>query len=288
MTWRILIGSTYPSSNKYSGTMQIPCCSKMLYLALFLQAIVFINTTSGSFINRSEFNSIFDPDDQLEYLTNYLEDYAAMISTVNTRCDLYDNAVHDFQRGLKESFLAEFKKVERLAASVLSYSGTEIAGESAFQDIMTRFQECAHRAIPAESDQQTSSRSRRRRHTNHSHSKSRSRILECAESAEQEITEAVADSFGAMADADGTKEADRLAGFGEGNVKRLERIVRVERGEVIRWPWLTDEGWTWPWIIGAVILIVLAMCILAGIGWMVYDRLYSSQDSWGQDVEEEV
>jgi hypothetical protein len=66
----------------------------------------------------------------------------------------------------------------------------------------------------------------------------------------------------------------------------LQRIFDVQHARVLRWPWLTDEGWTWKWILGAVLIGLLIAALLALAGWCIYRYVaLPIREKWGEKTD---
>jgi hypothetical protein len=250
---------------------------------LLVTLTALLESLHGSFVAISELHQLVDPEDQIDYLSTYLEDFAALLTTLDIRTELYDTAVSNYTCGLKEQFLQDLARYSSKVSPSLMTGG--MVGEAALQDILTHFQDCAHRALPSTDNQTTPGRYRSRRAK--SRDKLLPRLFECTERAELDISVAVADAYAHLARLDGGRESDRVAGWTWRLSRTLRRIVEVRKGAVMRWPWLTDEGWTWQWIGAALVLAFIGIVLIGALVWIVYRQLAEGEDGWGETVEHE-
>lgn len=256
-----------------------------LILVLVLPQIL-----NASFLDKHLLSEL-TREDQQEYLEEYLADLVQTITTPRgTSTSFFQTARDLYPRGLKQKFLDE---IEDHVADLMRGSGVDEAmSYQSVIDAMVRFQECTKLddGFIIDDDEIDGSSTRRSRHKRQKRHVSASPLIKCVEEAEVDLIDAVSRwsmdrmNNGNDRDQRNQRKVERFYG-------RLSNLIiqiqDVTHNLVWRWPWLTDEGWTWKWVIGFAFVALLTVAIILSIVYFIYTYFFKTSDGWGDDVEEE-
>lgn len=228
-----------------------------------LEILLGLNLIFCSFIDKHSFIKKCELSDRIDYLTEYLATTFPPIISFQAHSPAFRTAQRQYPRGLKSKLLDYISQNARKLQIDMSMIEQVTGGT------VEAFSNCCEPILMSPAILERTKRGKKERE------RLNEDLMECVNVAEMDLAREVARMF--EDDDEGRIMNKMVAGMNE--------IDLMARGEIVRWPWLSDEGWTWPWILGLFALVILVISTLVVVGWFIHMKFFqTSKSPWGSPV----